>query len=207
MKLENVCIPVAAAWSSPFARWQGPAADVSSLELVTQVTRRALADRGVDWPFTQLVFGITIPQKEAFFGPPTLAARLGLGHISGPMVAQACATSVACVHLAAADQQGSSDGARLVVATRQVVDLGLVQTDLRALRQSVAPIRPCDGLTDETVRILATVIARRDHGLDGPPEMLVDHIVARGRLPTDLGPSACIVEPPLAKERDAQHAR
>lgn len=117
MKLENVCIPVAAAWSSPFARWQGPAADLSSLELVTQVTRRALDDRGVDWPFTQIVFGITIPQKEAFFGPPTLAARIGLGHISGPMVAQACATSVVCVHLAAADQQGSSDGARLVVAT------------------------------------------------------------------------------------------
>jgi acetyl-CoA C-acetyltransferase len=117
MRLENVCIPVAASWSSPFVRWQGPAADVSSLELVTQVTSRALAERGVEWPFAQLVFGITIPQKEAFFGAPTLAARLGLGHISGPMVAQACATSVACVHVAAADQQGSSDGARLVVAT------------------------------------------------------------------------------------------
>ncbi len=117
MKLENVCVPVAAAWSSPFARWQGPAADVSSLELAAQVTRRALADRGIEWPFSQLVLGITIPQKEAFFGAPALAAGIGLGHISGPMISQACATSVACVHVAAADQQGSSDGARLVVAT------------------------------------------------------------------------------------------
>jgi len=117
MKLENVCIPVAAAWSSPFARWQGPAADVSSLDLVTQVTRRALEAGGVEWPFTQLILGITIPQKESFFGAPTLAARIGLGHISGPMIGQACATSVACVHVAAADQQGSPDGARLVVAT------------------------------------------------------------------------------------------
>ena len=117
MKLENVCIPVAAAWSSPFARWQGPAADVSSLDLVTQVTLRALEAGGVEWPFTQLILGITIPQKESFFGAPTLAARIGLGHISGPMIGQACATSVACVHVAAADQQGSPDGARLVVAT------------------------------------------------------------------------------------------
>jgi acetyl-CoA acetyltransferase len=117
MKLGNVCIPASAAWSSPFARWQGAAADLSSLELVTQVTERALARGGVEWPFTQIVLGITIPQKEAFFGPPTLAARLGLGHISGPMVAQACATSVRCVHVAATDQLGSSDGAHLVVAT------------------------------------------------------------------------------------------
>ena len=117
MKLDGVCIPVEAAWSSPFARWQGPAADVSSLDLAAQVTGRALADRGIEWPISQLVLGITIPQKEAFFGTPALAARIGFGDVSGPMISQACATSVACVHVAAVDQQGSPDGARLVVAT------------------------------------------------------------------------------------------
>lgn len=117
MRFDDVCIPVAAAWASPFVRWQGPAADVSSLDLAAQVTGRALEGLGIEWPFAELVLGITIPQKEAFFGAPTLAARLGLGHLSGPMIAQACATSVACIHVAAAGQQGSPGGARLVVAT------------------------------------------------------------------------------------------
>ena len=117
MKIEDVCIPVSASWSSPFVRWQGPAADVNSLDLARQVTQDGLARTGIEWPFRELVLGITVPQKEAFYGAPTLAARLGLGRLSGPMLAQACATSVACVHWAAADQQGSGEGARLVVTT------------------------------------------------------------------------------------------
>ncbi len=117
MKIEDVCIPVAASWSSPFVRWQGPVADLNSLELARQVTADGLARTGVEWPFRELVLGITVPQKEAFYGGPTLAARLGLGHLSGPMLAQACATSVACIHWAAANQQGSGEGARLVVTT------------------------------------------------------------------------------------------
>ena len=117
MRFEGVCIPVSGSWSSPFVRWQGPAAEISSLDLALQVTGDALRRSGVDWPIAELVLGITVPQKEAFYGAPTLANRLGLGDISGPMVAQACATSVTCVHWAAANQQGVGDGARLVVAT------------------------------------------------------------------------------------------
>jgi acetyl-CoA acetyltransferase len=117
MKIDNVCIPAGAAWSSPFVRWQGPAADVNSLELARQVTADALVRSGVEWPVRELILGITVPQKQAFYGGPTLAARLGFGDISGPMLGQACATSVACIHLAAANQQGAGDGARLVVAT------------------------------------------------------------------------------------------
>jgi acetyl-CoA acetyltransferase len=117
MRFEDVCIPVRASWSSPFVRWQGPAADVSSVDLALQVTGDALRRTGIDWPVSELVLGITVPQKEAFYGAPTLAARLGLGHTSGPMLAQACATSVACIHWAAANQQDDSAGARLVVTT------------------------------------------------------------------------------------------
>jgi acetyl-CoA acetyltransferase len=117
MRYENAVIPLRAAWSSPFLRWQGPAADINSLELAEQVTARALADRGVEWPVQALVLGWTIPQKEAFYGAPTLAARLGFAGVSGPMISQACATSVAAVHAAAASQHGSEEGARLVVTT------------------------------------------------------------------------------------------
>jgi acetyl-CoA acetyltransferase family protein len=117
LRYENVVIPLRAAWSSPFVRWQGPTADVNSLELAEQVTARALADRGVEWPVEELVLGLTIPQKEAFYGAPTLAARLGFPDTSGPMISQACATSVAAIHAAAASQQSSATGARLVVTT------------------------------------------------------------------------------------------
>jgi acetyl-CoA acetyltransferase len=117
LRYENVVIPLRAAWSSPFVRWQGPAADLNSLELAEQVTARALVERGIDWPVDELVLGWTIPQKEGFYGAPTLAARLGFAGVSGPMISQACATSVAAVHAAAAEQQDSHRGARLVVTT------------------------------------------------------------------------------------------
>jgi acetyl-CoA acetyltransferase len=117
VRYENAVIPISASWSSPFVRWQGPAADVHSLELARQVAARALEQRGVAWPVRELVLGWTVPQKEAFYGAPTLAARLGFPGVSGPMISQACATSVAAVHAAAAAQQASGDGARLVVTT------------------------------------------------------------------------------------------
>jgi acetyl-CoA C-acetyltransferase len=68
---------------------------------------------------TDLVLGWTVPQKEIFYGAPTLAARLGAEGVTGPMVSQACATSVACVAAAAANHEAnaSNGGVTLVVAT------------------------------------------------------------------------------------------
>lgn len=118
MRFSDVVIPFRAAWSSPFVRWQGPTADLSSLDVAAQVTRRALDERGVEWPITELVLGMTIPQRECFYGAPTLAARLGLVGVSGPMIAQACATSVGALHAAATAQSVENAGsARLVVTT------------------------------------------------------------------------------------------
>jgi acetyl-CoA acetyltransferase len=118
MRFSDVVIPLRAAWSSPFVRWQGPTADLNSLDLAERVTRLALDDRGVEWPLTELVLGMTIPQRESFYGAPTLAARLGFPGVSGPMIAQACATSVAALHAAATSQSvENGDGARLVVTT------------------------------------------------------------------------------------------
>ena len=111
MRFDDVVIPLDAAWSSPFVRWQGPVAELSSLDVAAQVTARAL--EGSSWEIDELVLGLTVPQKQSFYGAPTLAARLGLGAVSGPLIMQACATSVACLHAAAA----SGDGVRLVVVT------------------------------------------------------------------------------------------
>ncbi|MGD9531138.1 thiolase family protein [Pseudonocardia sp.] len=117
MHYTDVAIPLGHAWSSPFARWQGSLAEVSSLDLAVAVTTRALADRGVDpGRVGGLVLGWTVPQPEIFYGAPTLAARLGATGVSGPMVSQACATSVAALHAAAAAVTAGG-GVQLVVAT------------------------------------------------------------------------------------------
>jgi acetyl-CoA C-acetyltransferase len=117
MRFQQACIPLGYAWSSPFARWQGPLAEVSSLDLAVQVTGRALADRGLPpAEVAQLVLGWTVPQREIFYGAPTVAARLGAEGVTGPMIAQACATSVACVQAAAAGVDAGG-GLTLVVTT------------------------------------------------------------------------------------------
>jgi acetyl-CoA acetyltransferase len=118
VRFSDVVIPLRAAWSSPFIRWQGPTADLNSLDLAVQVAGRALADRNIEWPIRELVLGITVPQRECFYGAPTLAARLGLQGVSGPMIAQACATSVAALYAAATSESiENGGGARLVVTT------------------------------------------------------------------------------------------
>jgi acetyl-CoA acetyltransferase len=117
MQYPNVAIPLGQAWSSPFARWQGSLGEVSSLDLAVAVTSRALADRGVaPEQLDGLVLGWTVPQPEIFYGAPTIAARLGATGISGPMVSQACATSVAALH-AAAGAVAAGAGTQLVVTT------------------------------------------------------------------------------------------
>ena len=117
MHYDDVAIPAGMAWSSPFVKWQGSLAEVSSLDLAADVTGRALAGRGVEPDQADgLVLGWTIPQQDIFYGAPTLAARLGAGAVSGPMISQACATSVACL-AAAAGTVTAGGGLQLVITT------------------------------------------------------------------------------------------
>jgi acetyl-CoA acetyltransferase len=102
MKFEHAALSAGHLWSSPFVRWQGSLADVSSLDLAVAVTRDALAARTFDTGrVAQIVLGTTIPQQGAFYAAPWIAARLGMEGIGGPHIAQACATSVACIVAAA----------------------------------------------------------------------------------------------------------
>ena len=64
---------------------------------------------------TQLVFGATVPQPGQFYAAPWIAARLGLPAVTGPQIAQACATSVACLAAAAAGVECDRDARTLVV--------------------------------------------------------------------------------------------
>ena len=117
MRYEDVAIPLGSAWSSPFARWQGALAEVDGLDLAVAVTSRALGARGLDASlFDGVVLGWTVPQRDIFYGAPTLAARLGAPGLTGPMIGQACATSVAALH-SAAGAVAAGAGPQLVVAT------------------------------------------------------------------------------------------
>ena len=111
--------PFRSAWPGRRRSAAGRArsAAVTSLDLAVDVTARALADRGVDpSSLAQLVLGWTVPQPGIFYGAPTVAARLGAPALTGPMISQACATSVACLAAAAAAVDAGVDGPVLVVA-------------------------------------------------------------------------------------------
>ncbi len=118
MKFENAVVPVDRIWSSPFVRWQGSLADVSSLEVAVAVTRDALDVRRID-PGTidGLVVGMTIPQPNCFYAAPWIASRLGAPGLTGPVVSQACATSVAALASAAAQIERDGGGTILAVTT------------------------------------------------------------------------------------------
>ncbi|MGQ0464695.1 MAG: thiolase family protein [Sporichthyaceae bacterium] len=117
MRFTDVAIPAGLAWSSPFAKWQGSLAGVNSLDLAAAVTTKALGERHVAVEnIDGLVLGWTIPQTEAFYGAPSLAVKIGAPGLTGPMVAQACATGVA-VLAAAAGQVAAGAGTQLVVTT------------------------------------------------------------------------------------------
>ena len=92
MRFERAAIPLGGLWSSPFARWQGELAEQSSLDLVVDVTSRALERRRfAAADLDGIVLGWTVPQPGIFYGAPTVAGRIGAPDITGPMIAQASA--------------------------------------------------------------------------------------------------------------------
>ncbi len=116
MRYEDAAIPAGYAWSSPFARWQGSLAGLPGLDLAAAVSSRALAERRVDPTMIDgLVLGWTVPQPDIFYGAPALAGLIGMPRVSGPMVSQACATSVAGLHAAASAVQAGSAPVQLLV--------------------------------------------------------------------------------------------
>jgi acetyl-CoA acetyltransferase len=118
MKFSQAFLSVRHLWSSPFIRWQGSLADVSSLDLAVAVTQSAFTRTQLDpKQITQIVLGSTIPQAQVFYGAPWVAARLGMSGVSGPHIAQACATSVACLVAAAQSVELDDDATSLVLTT------------------------------------------------------------------------------------------
>jgi acetyl-CoA C-acetyltransferase len=116
MKFADVAVPLGLAWTSPFCRWQGPLSELSSVELAVDVTTRALSTVDVSG-ITHLSFGTTVPQVYSFYGATTIAPRLGLDTVTGPAIAQACATSAAVLQQAATQVEIGGHRTVLALAT------------------------------------------------------------------------------------------
>lgn len=117
MALEKTFIPYGAYWSTPFCRWQGALAQAHSIELAGQVASEALGAKKIDpRGFDGIVLGTTVPQKAGFYGAPWLAGMVGAEGITGPMVAQACATSVRAIATGAAEVELGQRACVLTVA-------------------------------------------------------------------------------------------
>ncbi|MBI4613367.1 MAG: thiolase family protein [Planctomycetes bacterium] len=120
MRFENVFIPYGAYWSSPFSRWEKKLAGANAIEFAADVAARALSERGIaPDAFDSLFLGLTVPQPGAFYGAPWLAARMGAPEITGPTLAQACATSVRAIASAGFEiETGAADAILAVCADR-----------------------------------------------------------------------------------------
>ncbi|MBT8446548.1 MAG: thiolase family protein [Gammaproteobacteria bacterium] len=118
--MTDIAIPYGAYWTTPFARWQGSLAGLHALRFAAHVGKDALAQRNIDpAAFDYGVLGTSVPQQGAFYGLPWVTGLLGAGHVAGPTIAQACATSARVVATAADEiTAGRASCALLITADR-----------------------------------------------------------------------------------------
>lgn len=109
-------IPYGAYWSTPFTKWQGSFAHLHSVQFAAHVARAELGKRNIDPAvFDYGVLGISVPQKNSFFGLPWLTGLIGAPGVGGPTISQACATGARSLLAAAQEIESDLAGAALVV--------------------------------------------------------------------------------------------
>ena len=115
---ENAFIPYKGYWSSPFCKWQGSFQNEDSVHLGAATAKKFMELRGYTPDiFDGIVYGSTIPQPWWFYDSPHVATLMGNPNISGPRIAQACATSTVSVNYAACCIEMNSHNNVLVVAS------------------------------------------------------------------------------------------
>jgi len=109
VQFNDVWIPYGGYWSTPFTAWQGAFATLPPIPFAAEMAARALSERGVAAAdIDGLCLGTTIASKHSFYGAPWFAGLAGLGHLGGPTINQACATSVRCLVQAAQELESKS---------------------------------------------------------------------------------------------------
>jgi acetyl-CoA acetyltransferase len=113
----SVYVPYKGYWSSPFCKWQGSFQNEVAVELAAATAKKFFALRGYQPDlFDGIVFGTTIPQRWWFYDAPQFATLMGNPNISGPRIAQACATSTVSVNYAACSVEMGNQTNVLVAA-------------------------------------------------------------------------------------------
>jgi acetyl-CoA acetyltransferase len=114
---KNVYVPYKGYWSSPFCRWQESLQNQHAVTLAAETAKKFFELRKITPDiFDGIVFGATIPQKQWFYDAPLFATLMGNPFISGPRVAQACATSTVAINVASNYVEAGSN-ANMLVAT------------------------------------------------------------------------------------------
>ncbi|MFX0034122.1 MAG: thiolase family protein [Candidatus Hermodarchaeota archaeon] len=102
MSFKKAYIPYGQYWSTPFSRWQMSFQNLHAIKFAAEITTRFLNERKISSKeFDQLIFGLTIPQLNCFYGGPWLASMIGAEVTTGPIISQACATGTNSVSIAA----------------------------------------------------------------------------------------------------------
>ncbi|MFW9971507.1 MAG: thiolase family protein [Candidatus Odinarchaeota archaeon] len=102
MSFKKAYIPYGQYWSTPFSRWQMSFQNLHAIKFAADITKRFLDERNISPnEFDQLVFGLTIPQLNCFYGGPWLASMIGIESTTGPIISQACATGTNSTSIAA----------------------------------------------------------------------------------------------------------
>ncbi|MDA1099031.1 MAG: thiolase family protein [Proteobacteria bacterium] len=111
-------IPYGAYWSTPFARWQGSLSHLHSMEFAAHVARGELARRKI--PLDAIdhgILGMTVPQKQSFYGLPWVTGMMGAEAVAGPTISQACATGARTLAAACQEVRGGLSDTALILAT------------------------------------------------------------------------------------------
>jgi acetyl-CoA acetyltransferase len=116
MRFESAYVPYGGYWSTPFVKWQGSLSHLHAIPFAAEVARKALAQKDIPASaFDAVVFGMTVPQKRSLYAAPWLAAQIGAEGISGPWIAQACATGARVLAAAAAEIEASTGRTLLTI--------------------------------------------------------------------------------------------
>ena len=116
MFFQKTYIPYGGYWSTPFCRWQESFSHLNAIPFAAEIANRALEERNIPAHiFDGLYFGITVPQKHAFYGGPWLAGLIGAETITGPMINQACSTGARVVASAASEVEVNGERVLLTI--------------------------------------------------------------------------------------------
>ena len=118
--MRDAHIPYGVYWSTPFSRWQGSLSHLHSMEYLAHVAKDELARRDIALDEIDYgVLGLTVAQRQCFFGLPWVTAMMGADHIPGPTINQACATGARCLQTASQEiETGAADVALVMSGDR-----------------------------------------------------------------------------------------